>query len=50
MESSSTVARVAVAALVNGVVSWPDKVADVPRQRQDNFDAGKGYFELEVDD
>ncbi len=36
--------------LVNGVVSWPDKVADVPRQRQDNFDAGKGYYELEVDD
>jgi alkaline phosphatase D len=36
--------------LVNGVVSWPDKVADVPRQRQENLEAGKGYYELEVED
>jgi len=36
--------------LVNGVASWPDKVDEVPRQRQENFDAGRGYYELEVDD
>jgi hypothetical protein len=36
--------------LVNGVVSWPDKVDDVPRQRQENLENGKGYYELEVDD
>jgi hypothetical protein len=36
--------------LVNGVVSWPDKVEDVPRQRQEHYDAGEGYYEIEVDD
>jgi alkaline phosphatase D len=36
--------------LVNGVKSWPDKVEDVPRQRQEHFDAGDGYYEIPVDD
>ena len=33
--------------LVNGVVSWPDKVADESRQRQESYDAGRGYYEVE---
>jgi alkaline phosphatase D len=33
--------------LVNGVTSWPDKVHDESRQRQEFFDAGKGYYEIE---
>jgi alkaline phosphatase D len=36
--------------LVNGVKSWPDKVEDVPRQRQEHYDAGEGYYEIPVDD
>jgi len=36
--------------LVNGVASWPDKVETVPEQRQKNYDAGKGYYEIPVDD
>jgi alkaline phosphatase D len=36
--------------LVNGVTSWPDKVEGVPEQRQRNYDAGKGYYEIPVDD
>jgi alkaline phosphatase D len=36
--------------LVNGVESWPDKVDEVCRQRQDSYDAGKGYYEIEPED
>jgi alkaline phosphatase D len=36
--------------LVNGVVSWPDKIDDVCRQRQEAYDAGKGYYEIEPED
>ncbi len=36
--------------LVNGVTSWPDKVEEVPKQRQENYDAGEGYYEISVDD
>ena len=36
--------------LVNGVVSWPDKVDDVCRQRQEFYDAGEGYYEIEPED
>jgi len=36
--------------LVNGVVSWPDKVSDISRQRQENYDAGNGYYEIPVED
>jgi alkaline phosphatase D len=36
--------------LVNGVVSWPDKVHDESRQRQEFYDAGKGYYEIEPED
>ncbi len=36
--------------LVNGVTSWPDKVEDVPRQRQEHYDAGEGYYENPVED
>ena len=36
--------------LVNGVTSWPDKVEEVPRQRQEHYDAGEGYYEIPVDD
>jgi len=36
--------------LVNGVVSWPDKVHSDSRQRQENYDAGKGYYEIEPED
>ncbi|MEE4270607.1 MAG: alkaline phosphatase D family protein [Thermoanaerobaculales bacterium] len=36
--------------LVNGVTSWPDKVESVPRQRQEHYDSGEGYYEIEVDD
>jgi alkaline phosphatase D len=36
--------------LVNGVKSWPDKVEEVPRQRQENYDAGEGYYEIPVAD
>jgi alkaline phosphatase D len=35
---------------VNGVVSWPDKVHDESRQRQEFYDAGKGYYEIEPED
>jgi len=31
--------------LVNGVTSWPAKVHPVSRQRQENADAGRGYYE-----
>lgn len=36
--------------LVNGVTSWPSKVADIPRQRQEHLDAGEGYYEIPVED
>jgi len=36
--------------LVNGVVSWPEKVDESSRQRQEFFDAGKGYYEIEPED
>jgi len=36
--------------LVNGVVSWPSKVTDLPRQRQEHLDAGEGYYEIPVED
>ena len=36
--------------LVNGVTSWPSKVADLPRQRQEHLDAGEGYYEIPVED
>jgi alkaline phosphatase D len=36
--------------LVNGVVSWPEKVHEVSRQRQEFYDAGKGYYEIEAED
>jgi alkaline phosphatase D len=36
--------------LVNGVISWPDKVHDESRQRQEFYDAGKGYYEIEPGD
>ncbi len=36
--------------LVNGVKSWPDKVEEVPKQRQENYDAGDGYYEIPVED
>ena len=31
--------------LVNGVKSWPDKVDATERRRQQNWEAGKGYYE-----
>jgi alkaline phosphatase D len=36
--------------LVNGVMSWPDKVHDDSRLRQEFYDAGKGYYEIEPED
>jgi hypothetical protein len=36
--------------LVNGVESWPNKVHDESRQRQEFYDAGKGYYEIEPED
>jgi alkaline phosphatase D len=33
--------------LVNGVTSWPTKVDDEERQRQENHDRGQGYYEIE---
>jgi len=36
--------------LVNGVTSWPDKVDKESRQRQEFYDAGKGYYEIEPED
>jgi alkaline phosphatase D len=36
--------------LVNGVTSWPSKVTDLPRQRQEHLDAGEGYYEIPVED
>jgi len=36
--------------LVNGIVSWPEKVHDVSRQRQQFYDDGKGYYEIEAED
>jgi len=36
--------------LVNGVASWPDKVSDISRQRQENMDAGEGYYEIPVEE
>jgi alkaline phosphatase D len=36
--------------LVNGVVSWPDKVDDESRQRQEHYDNGRGYYEIEPED
>lgn len=35
--------------LVNGVTSWPAKVHPVSKQRQQHLDAGKGYYEIPVD-
>jgi len=36
--------------LVNGVTSWPSKVTNLPRQRQEHLDAGEGYYEIPVED
>ncbi|MEJ2187838.1 MAG: hypothetical protein P8Y93_00225 [Acidobacteriota bacterium] len=36
--------------LVNGVTSWPEKVSDISRQRQEHYDAGEGYYEIPVED
>jgi len=36
--------------LVNGVTSWPSKVINLPRQRQEHHDAGEGYYEIPVED
>jgi alkaline phosphatase D len=36
--------------LVNGVTSWPDKVDNESRQRQENYGSGKGYYEIEPED
>ena len=36
--------------LVNGVTSWPEKVSSISRQRQENLDAGKGYYEIPVEE
>jgi len=36
--------------LVNGVTSWPSKVTDLPRQRQEHLEAGEGYYEIPVED
>jgi alkaline phosphatase D len=36
--------------LANGIVSWPDKIHSDSRQRQENYDAGKGYYEIEPED
>jgi len=36
--------------LVNGVTSWPSKVTDIPRQRQEHLDAGEGYYEIPVEE
>jgi len=36
--------------LVNGVTSWPHKVESVPQRRQENYEAGKGYYEIPVED
>jgi alkaline phosphatase D len=33
--------------LVNGVASWPDKVDTEELQRQQSYDAGTGYYEIE---
>ena len=32
--------------LVNGVTSWPAKVSSEERQRQENYEKGKGYYEI----
>jgi alkaline phosphatase D len=36
--------------LVNGVTSWPSKVTNLPRQRQEHYNAGEGYYEIPVED
>jgi alkaline phosphatase D len=36
--------------LVNGVTSWPDKVDPEELQRQQSFDRGEGYYEIEPED
>jgi alkaline phosphatase D len=36
--------------LVNGVTSWPDKVDTGERLRQESYDGGKGYYEIEPED
>mgnify|MGYP001814831440 FL=1 len=36
--------------LVNGVTSWPDKVDNEARQRQEHYDNGKGYYEIEPEE
>ena len=33
--------------LVNGVTSWPDKVDEEAEARQQSFDSGGGYYEIE---
>lgn len=36
--------------LINGVQSWPSKVDEVPRWRQKQVEAGRGYYEVEPPD
>ena len=33
--------------LVNGVRSWPDKIDEKELKRQQSFEAGRGYYEIE---
>ncbi len=35
--------------MVNGVQSWPSKVSEEERQRQENYEKGLGYYEVKVD-
>jgi alkaline phosphatase D len=36
--------------LVNGVTSWPEKVDEESRWRQEQYDNGKGYYEIPFED
>ena len=36
--------------LVNGVTSWPAKVDDAARRRQESYEQGHGYDEVEPED
>jgi len=42
--------KVHASELVNGVTSWPSKVTNLPRQRQEHYNAGEGYYEIPVED
>jgi hypothetical protein len=36
--------------LVNGVTSWPNKVDSEELQRQQSFERGEGYYEIEPEE